>query len=429
MIIRKHKKNNNLRGWVRNLSLEAYIGPVIALAFTCGLILWLSPVARAVGLVDIPSARKTHTGHVPLIGGLAVFAAVFVAMIVSDFVRPDDLVPVNFGAFYLAGMFLVIAGMVDDFIDMSPLKKLAVQAVAALTMIFGAKIVLGNLGAIGSGGELVTLGFLAIPFTVVATIGVINAVNMSDGLDGLAGSLSLVSLVGFLVATAAFGNGQDSRHLAILVAAVIGFLLFNYRLPGRRSAVVFLGDSGSMFLGFALAWFAIKFSQGADRVIAPAVVPWFLLVPLFDAVAMTTRRILKRKPPFGADREHLHHIFLLAGFTVSETVTIMAGIAMFGVTVGLAGTYFQVPDIVMAGSFLVLGLLYLWMIVHSWSVMRFLSHSICRRSSGIDRRIVADRRTHSNVVYLGPERRSGMDRRTDPRRSEDNDDLSRLKSA
>jgi UDP-GlcNAc:undecaprenyl-phosphate GlcNAc-1-phosphate transferase len=411
------------------VSLEAYIGPVIALAFTIGLILWLSPVARAVGLVDIPNARKAHTGHVPLIGGLAIFTAVFVAMIVSDFVRTDDLVPENFGAFYLAGMFLVIAGMVDDFIDLSPVKKLAVQAVAALTMIFGAKIVLGDLGAIGISGDVVTLGFLAVPITLIATIGVINAVNMSDGLDGLAGSLSLVSLLGFMVATAAFANGQDSRHLAILVAAAIGFLLFNYRLPGRRSAVVFLGDSGSMFLGFALAWFAVKFSQGEDRVIAPAAALWFLLVPLFDAAAIITRRILKRKPPFGADREHLHHIFLLAGFTVSETVAIMAGIAVLGVCIGLAGTFFQVPDVYMAGLFAVCGMLYLWMIMHSWSVMRFLSHSICRRDNDIDRRVVVDRRRQSNVVYLGPERRAGSDRRLDPRRRADDEDTIRLKSA
>jgi len=409
------------------LSLEAYIGPVIALAITSGLILWLTPVARSVGLVDIPTARKTHIGEVPLIGGLAIFAAIFAAMIISDFVRPDDLVPENFGAFYLAGMLLVIAGMVDDFIDLSPLKKLTVQTIATLIMIFGAHIVLRDLGMLGDHGEILALGFLAVPFTVIATIGVVNAVNMSDGLDGLAGTLSLVTLVGFMAATTMFSNGHDNRHLAILVAAVIGFLLFNYRVPGRRSAVVFLGDSGSMFLGFALAWFAIKFSQGEDRIIAPSAALWFLIVPLFDAVSMTTRRILNRKPPFGADREHLHHIFLLAGFTVSETVAIMGGISVLGVSVGLAGTYYNVPDYILVSSFLICGLLYLWMIMHSWSVMRFLRHSICRRHNVMDRRVIADRRSHSNVVYLGPERRSGIDRRKDPRRSEDSQTVVALK--
>ncbi len=383
------------------MSLEAYIGPVIALAVTSGLILWLTPVARAVGLVDVPSARKAHVGEVPLIGGLSIFAAIFVAMIVSDIFRPDDLVPENFGPFYLAGMLLVISGMVDDFVDLSPLKKLTMQTAATLTMIFGAHILLSDLGLLGNNNELLTLGFMAVPFTIFATIGVINAVNMSDGLDGLAGTLSLVTLAGFFVATKMFGNGEDARHIVIIAAALVGFLLFNFRVPGRQSAVAFLGDSGSMFLGFALAWFAIKFSQGESRIFSPSAALWFLIVPLFDAVAMTTRRILNRKPPFGADREHLHHIFLLAGFTVSETVLIMAGISVFGVGVGLAGTYYNVPEYILLSSFLVCGLLYLWMIMHSWSVMRFLRYSICRRNTVVDRRVTTDRRSNSNVVYLG----------------------------
>ncbi len=408
------------------MSLEAYIGPVIALAVTSGLILWLTPVARAVGLVDVPSARKAHVGEVPLIGGLSIFAAIFVAMIVSDIFRPDDLVPENFGPFYLAGMLLVISGMVDDFVDLSPLKKLTMQTAAALTMIFGAHILLSDLGLLGNNNELLTLGFMAVPFTIFATIGVINAVNMSDGLDGLAGTLSLVTLAGFFVATKMFGNGEDARHIVIIAAALVGFLLFNFRVPGRQSAVAFLGDSGSMFLGFALAWFAIKFSQGESRIFSPSAALWFLIVPLFDAVAMTTRRILNRKPPFGADREHLHHIFLLAGFTVSETVLIMAGISVFGVGVGLAGTYYNVPEYILLSSFLVCGLLYLWMIMHSWSVMRFLRYSICRRNTVVDRRVTTDRRSNSNVVYLGPERRSGIDRRMDPRRSEDTEKFAAL---
>ena len=144
------------------MSLEATIGPVIALAFTSGLILWLSPLARAVGLVDVPNARKTHQGNIPLIGGLSIFLAVFAAMVVSDIVRPEDLVPENFGAFYLAGMFLVLAGIVDDYIDLSPLKKMTIQAIATLVMVYGAHIVLNDLGALGNNGSLLGLGFLAV---------------------------------------------------------------------------------------------------------------------------------------------------------------------------------------------------------------------------------------------------------------------------
>jgi UDP-GlcNAc:undecaprenyl-phosphate GlcNAc-1-phosphate transferase len=402
-----------------NLNLEAYLGPLIALVFTSGLILWLAPLAKAVGLVDIPDVRKAHNGEIPLIGGLCIFIAVFAAMTISGLARADRVVSEAFGAFYLSGMLLVLAGTIDDVIDLSPLKKIAVQAFAAMIMIFGAGVVLIDLGMLGKNGEVLALGILAVPFTIFATIGVINALNMSDGLDGLAGSLSMVSLVGFMAATAMFSNGADLGLLAILAAAVGGFLLFNFEYPGRPSAVVFLGDSGSMFLGLALAWFAIKFSQGENRILAPSAALWFLLLPLCDAVAITTRRILRRKPPFGADREHLHHIFLLAGFTVTETVLIMASIAILGVIVGLAGTYFNVPESVLLGTFLVVGLMYLWMIVHSWSVMRFLRRSINRRTVMADRRVDGDRRRSTKVAYMGPERRCGLDRRQDPRRVDD----------
>jgi len=397
----------------------AYTGPLIALAFTSGLILWLSPLAKAVGLVDVPNARKVHEGEIPLVGGLAIFVAVFAANVITGFTLPEGVMPVDYNGFYLAGMLLVLTGMVDDFVDLSPLHKIVVQTIATLIMIFGAHVVLSNIGVLGKGSNILSLGILAVPFTVFATIGVINAINMSDGLDGLAGSLSLVSLLGFLAATSIFGNGEDAGLLITLAAAVGAFLLFNFRIPGRRSAVVFLGDSGSMFLGFTLAWFAIKFSQGESRIISPSAALWFLILPLFDAVSMTARRLMKRRPAFGADKEHLHHIFLLAGFTVSETVGILAGIAVFGAGVGLVGTFFGVPDSIMGGSFLILGLLYLRMIVHSWAVMRFLRHSICRRHSATDRRVIKDRRSSNNVAYLGPERRSGNDRRVDPRRDED----------
>jgi UDP-GlcNAc:undecaprenyl-phosphate GlcNAc-1-phosphate transferase len=403
--------------------LKVTYGPLFALLLTSGLIMWLSPLARSAGLVDKPSARKKHKGEIPLIGGPAIFVAVYTAMAISGIGLSKSPEWTNFGAFYLAGMLLILAGTVDDYLDLSALQKLAAQSLAALVMVVGAGIALHDLGALGVGGELLTLGFLALPFTIFATVGVINAINMTDGLDGLAGSLTLVGLLGLMAATVMFGNGEGMGLLAILGAAIVGFLLFNYRLPWRKSAVVFLGDSGSMFLGFTVAWFAIKFTQGESKVLAPSAVLWFLLLPLFDTVTMTLRRILKRRPPFGADREHLHHIFLLAGFTVTETVSILVAVALLGVGVGLAGTYFQVPDTLLLGAFLTLGAVYFWMIMHSWSVLRFLRYSINRRDNVLDRRVLSDRRTHTNVAHLGPERRSGKDRRQDLRRSEDLQDI------
>jgi len=403
------------------LSVGAYIGPALALLLTSALILWLKPLATVVGLVDVPDARKVHSGEIPLIGGLSIFIAVFAADVVAELIVPGQSGAMDYGGFFLAGMLLVLTGMIDDYLDLSATHKMVMQIIAALIMVFSAQVVLQDLGTLGIARDAMSLGIMAVPFTVFATVGVINAINMSDGLDGLAGSLCLVSLCGFFLATALFGTGEDASLLLMLICAVTGFLIFNFRIPGRSAALVFLGDSGSMFLGFALAWFAIRFSQGEDRIMPPAAALWFLMLPLFDAVSMTIRRIMKRRPPFGADREHLHHIFLLAGFTVSETVLILASIALLGVGVGLAATYFEIPDVIVAGGFAVLGLMYLRMIVKSWEVLRFLRYSINRRTGIKDRRVLPDRRVNSNVAYFGLERRLGQDRRTDLRRGEDGD--------
>ncbi len=166
-----------------------------------------------------------------------------------------------------------------------------------------------------------------------------------------------------------------------------------------------MGDAGSMFLGFALTWYAISLSQGESRVISPAAALWFLMLPIFDTVTMMLRRILRGRSPFSPDREHLHHVFLLAGYTVNETVGLMAAIAGVGVLIGLASVYWQLPELLVAGGFLLVGLGYFWLIMHAWRVMRFLHRSICRR------RISGDRRRGQDPNYAGPERRSVADRR------------------
>jgi UDP-N-acetylmuramyl pentapeptide phosphotransferase/UDP-N-acetylglucosamine-1-phosphate transferase len=129
------------------------------------------------------------------------------------------------------------------------------------------------------------------------------------------------------------------------------------------------------------------------------------MLPIFDTVTMMLRRILRGRSPFSPDREHLHHVFLLAGYTVNETVGLMAAIAGVGVLIGLASVHWQLPELLVAGAFLLAGLGYFWMIMHAWRVMRFLHRSICRR------RITSDRRRSQDPTYAGPERRSGADRR------------------
>ena len=166
---------------------------------------------------------------------------------------------------------------------------------------------------------------------------------MCDGLDGLSGSLTLTSMLGLGAANVLWGSYD--LIITVMAASIAGFLCFNMRTFWRKSAWVFLGDAGSMMIGLTLTWLAISMSQGPERVISPSAALWFLMVPVFDAVSMMLRRIMRKRSPFKADKEHLHHVFLLAGFSVSETVLIMTGLSFAGVIVGLGGVYLGLSDL------------------------------------------------------------------------------------
>src|SRR5699024_6107037 len=146
-------------------------------------------------------------------------------------------------------------------------------------------------------------GEWAIPFTVLCTVLLINAVNMADGSDGLAGGLSAVALTMLLAAGVLGGASRSFLGVTgVLLAAVVAFLCFNLRLPGRRYATVFMGDSGSMMLGFALAWLSVYLAQVEQVDIYPISIAWILVLPVLDVVTLYVRRIMKGRSPFTADR-------------------------------------------------------------------------------------------------------------------------------
>jgi len=407
---------------IRRNNMSSFVGPLTGFAATAFIIVLLRPLAVTIGLVDVPSVRKSHEGEVPLIGGLAILLGICVSVLAFGLATgTKPWVEPGVSSFLIAAALLVGVGVWDDLRELSAFTKFTAQIIAALLMIFGAGVVLTDLGHLSMTAEPLRLGIFAVPFTVFTTLGIINAVNMSDGLDGLAGSLVLVSLLGLGIANFASGGEIGVTMFVLTVASTTaGFLIFNLRMLWRTKASVFLGDAGSTLLGFVLCWLAISLTQGETKNISPATALWFLMVPIFDAVSMMVRRIVKRRSPFEADREHLHHIFLMAGFTVGETVGIISAIAAAGGVIGLGGIFFGVADYLMAGLFAVTGLLYLWVIMRAWKVKRFLRRSICRRRNISDRRSQIDRRGLQDSAYSGAERRSGRDRRQPvPRRAPD----------
>jgi len=269
--------------------------------------------------------------------------------------------------FFEAVTLLVITGFIDDRMDLRPRVRFVLQAIAASIMVYGADIRLDNFGNLFGFGD-VTTGILAAPITVFAVLGVINAMNMIDGVDGLAGGVALIALLVFAAFVAATGQLHETLLLPLL-AVVAGFMVFNLRTPWRSHATVFMGDAGSVLLGFALAWYAVNLAQ-VRQVFTPITAIWILAVPLMDTTALMIRRVLKGRSPFAADREHLHHILQRAGFTPVQTVAIIYGMAILLAGVGVAGWWLGLPEYVMFYGFMALFGLYLYGILHAWKTMK-----------------------------------------------------------
>ncbi|MDH3469566.1 MAG: undecaprenyl/decaprenyl-phosphate alpha-N-acetylglucosaminyl 1-phosphate transferase, partial [Gammaproteobacteria bacterium] len=380
--------------------------PIVALAITIFLVQVARRVAPAVGLIDSPCARKSHEGEIPLVGGIAIFGSLFVGMASGDLF-------VDHWPFLAAASLLVIVGVWDDVSGVSALVRLVVQSLALLIIAAVGGVYIEDLGNILPAIGVLNLGWMAIPFTVFAGVGAINAFNMSDGVDGVCGTLALVALAGLGVAAGVAGNTSEFMLIAALIGGVVGFLFFNVRLPHRSQASVFLGDAGSYLLGLAVMYLAIRLSQGPDRAIQPVTALWLCMLPLLDTIGMLLRRLRLGRSPFNPDREHIHHVFLLAKFSVTATWIGLTLVAVLGAAFGLLGVFAGIPDSVMFAGFLIISVAYYGMFTRVWKALTFLSRSINRRAlAKMDRRVGTERRMRSEIYYVDgipKERRSGSD--------------------
>lgn len=333
------------------------------------ILLWiLQPVARHIGLVDHPGGRKIHAHPTPLIGGVAM--ALAFAFSVTWLPGPLG----DYRLLFAGSMLLVTLGVLDDLHELPPRVRLWAQVAAGLIMTLGAGVVLRDLGQLAAPGPVVTLGIFAVPLTVFATVGVINAVNMSDGIDGLAASLLLLAVLSLCLICWVGGNLASLGILVLLAGVLLAFLIFNLRRNGN--ALIYMGDAGSMFLGFVLAWLLVKFSQGPERLLAPVTALWIFALPLIDTVSMMLRRALLGRSPFLADREHFHHILLAAGYSPKQTLGLMVLVAATAAGVGLAGHFLGVAEHWMFYGFVALFAAHFRLIMKAWRVKRFLNRSL-----------------------------------------------------
>lgn len=324
---------------------------LLAGLFTALLILWLRRPAERFGLVDHPGGRKRHSDVVPLTGGVAIAVGFFAALSLSF----EALA--HYKVLFVATLLLAAIGLLDDLGEISPRSKLLAQVLAAVLMTSWGNHFLTDLGDLFGRGQVVLANW-AIPLTVFATVAVINGINMIDGMDGLAGGLVAVMLAFFALFAYWLGEVNVLKIVVVLIGAVLGFLLFNAPHPWRGRRRIFMGDTGSLVLGFIVTWFTIELSQDRPDAVPPVVMLWVVGLVLFDVFTVTVRRMLQRRDPVAPDRAHVHHVLQRCGVSTVQTwAALLVCNALLG-AIGTAAWRAGVPDHLLFAAFLLVGFAY-----------------------------------------------------------------------
>jgi len=302
---------------------------LIVVVITIVLNLILKPAAHKALLVDKPNARKTHQGVIPLIGGISIFLACSLSLFVFGDMRSQDLLPM----IVASGLFLLL-GILDDKLDINASVKLLAQITISFLFVASTGFQISNFSSLLGAAYSFELGFLSLPFTILAIVGLTNAFNMIDGCDGLATTLAVLAILALLYLGSSNFELSTQTFLLMLAASMLTFLLFNF--SNNSKFKVFLGNSGSLFLGFTVSALLIKFAKG-NEIYASSIVLWFVAIPVFDFCAVVVGRLLLKKKIMSADRSHIHHYLLSLGLSHFQTTMAISFIAIviggFGVFV------------------------------------------------------------------------------------------------
>ena len=239
-------------------------------------------------------------------------------------------------AFILIALFLQAFILVDDAYGISAGKRIFIQSIATLSLIFLGEVYIQTLNVSLLGINL-NLGFWGVPFTVFAVVGIINAFNMIDGINGLCAGFALIALGALQVAS---GFDVANYSLVIAMGSIIGFLFYNLGFLGTKRRV-FLGDNGSTFLGFFVAWTCINYSQSTNELIKPVTCLWIVAIPLLDCLGVMTGRVIKGILPFSPGRDHIHHKLQLLTKSSSRTLIglLLLGLLLAGIGIMLDKSY------------------------------------------------------------------------------------------
>ena len=288
---------------------------IIVAAFTALLFPMVKWISYHVGALDYPNERKVHKKPMPVMGGLMIYLGFLFGYMLFAPQSTQML------AILIASFIVVITGILDVIKPLRAREKLVGQVVAALIIVFYGKILLNDISFFG---YYFDFGWLAYPITIVFIVAVMNCINLIDGLDGLADGISMIFFITIGVLAFIMHNlGSLEITIAfIMIGACLGFLIFNF-----NPAKIFMGEIGSMFLGFMIAVVCLLGFKAVT--LTSLVVPMLILaIPILDTLFAILRRIIHHKPIYEADRQHLHHQLLNKKFSQKTTVLIIYAVSI-----------------------------------------------------------------------------------------------------
>ncbi len=310
--------------------LQLLFAAVIAFGLVYKVVPVLVRIAYHLNFYDRPDGeRKLHTRYISSLGGVAIFLAFLVGFAVTGYA--DQIT--GFVYLLVALVMLFFIGLQDDLMGLSPNKKLGVELFASGMIILGCQVFISNFNGILGIGEIPL--YIGIPLTLFIMIGITNAYNLIDGIDGLAGGIGVIASLFFAIGFTIAGSTALAVLSFITAITLIGFLVHNF-----SPASIFMGDTGSLVVGMLLAFLSIQFINlhqvsefqaafGAGATLLPVA---FLAVPLYDTLTVVLKRIINKKSPFKAGRDHIHHDLLGIGFNHKQaTLILCAGTVLISI--------------------------------------------------------------------------------------------------
>ncbi len=322
---------------------------VIAALISYGVTPMVRNLAIRVGAVDVPKDnRRMHKEPIPRLGGLAIFLGFMLsALLFGDLEREVQ-------GILLGATMIVVLGILDDTMTLRALPKFLVQiAAAGVVVYYGNVIQYISNPILTSPAPYIDLGMWAVPVTIIWIVAITNAVNFIDGLDGLAVGVSAISSGTLLVTAILVSESNVAIMMASLMGACLGFIPYN-----KNPAKIFMGDTGSTFLGFILATLSIQGLFKLYAIISFAVPFLILGLPIFDICFAITRRLARGQNPMVADREHVHHRLIDMGFNQKQAVAIAYMItAILGLAAVVLTSSGALKAMILLGAIIVVGAL------------------------------------------------------------------------